>query len=595
MGFSLLFKKLKNDGLSKHEIQKINLIDFSKLKKIDPAVIDGDKKNYINKVYNKLFGKQSLKGFSTLFDGICDLDKKIKIIFRKLVENEFESNVSLIHWLEKSKYHHYIIISMLDINNLGKEYWKFSTIRIYHFPVINRYKLYKFKKAIIGSITFILKYFQSESKVNNLGKPTDNLNLKGFQVMFFPHKTVFYSDLFIKDHFYSKDKSSMFYPKNMIHLEYDNIDIEKTKARYKEYFGFNPYYMSLHDQVKVKKENMFFRILACINKSLIISIIKMKTSPKSLYYMANLYYSYRYFYSALEDFENVKIALVGYDNLFPVALSLALEKRGIKTLALQERFILPFNNNYAYIIDTQFTASNYISSILQNKGDMHCVRDCLPTGLIRSDKLCNLKPNSNTKRIVVFDFHVESNFNDQISHPVLNWSNDLFFRKEIVKLAKDFGNYDFIIRGKNIEWTTITYFSEILNECNNTPNITIDFNYSDFYHSYELCNNSDLIIARHTSIADECISKGFDVILHDYSMNYDSMISDIYPKIDGINFCHSYKELKAHMSFFHRNGYITNQRKKNKIIETLFDGLSDGNVQTRITQYLNDIENKILR
>ena len=126
MGFSLLFKKLKNDGLSKHEIQKINLIDFSKLKKIDPAVIDGDTKNYINKVYNKLFGKQSLKGFSTLFDGICDLDKKIKIMFRKLVENEFESNVSLIHWLEKSKYHHYIIISMLDINSLGIELWKLS-------------------------------------------------------------------------------------------------------------------------------------------------------------------------------------------------------------------------------------------------------------------------------------------------------------------------------------------------------------------------------------------------------------------------------------------------------------------------------------
>jgi len=586
---------LENDDYSKHEIQKINLIDFSKLKKIDPAVIDGDTKNYINKVYNKLFGKQSLNGFSTLFDGICELDKKIKIMFRELVRNEFESNVSLIHWLEKSKYHHYIIISMLDVNSLGKEYWKFSKIRIHHFPVINRYKLYKFKKAIIGTITSILKYFQSESKVNNLGKPTDNLNLKGFQVMFFPHKSLFYDNLFVKDYFYSNNNTSSFNPKNIIHLEYDHLDMLKTKRMYKDYFGFEPHYMSLHDQVKVKKENIYFRILACINKSLIISIIKMKTSLKSLYYMANFYYSYRYFYSAIEDFENVKIALVGYDNLFPVALSLALEKRGIKTLALQERFILPFYNNYAYVIDTQFTASNYISSILQNKADMYCVRECLPTGLIRSDKLRNSRPSSKTKRVVVFDFHIENNFNYQISQPVLNWSNDLFFRKEIVKLAKDFGNYDFIIRGKNIEWTTITYFSEILNEWNNTPNITIDFNYSNFYHSYELCNNSDLIIARHTSIADECISKGFDVILHDYGMNYDSMIRDIYPKIDGINFCHSYEELISYLIFFRKHGYITDPELKKEIINTLFDGLSDGNVQNRITQYLNNIDYQELR
>ena len=110
-----------------------------------------------------------------------------------------------------------------------------------------------------------------------------------------------------------------------------------------------------------------------------------------------------------------------------------------------------------------------------------------------------------------------------------------------------------------------------------------------------LINKSDLIIARQTTIADECISKGYDVIIHDYGINYDCFASSYYPKIPGINFCHSYKQLKAHMTFFHKNGYITNQRVKNKIIETLFDGLSDGNVQNRITQYLNKIDYQELR
>ena len=49
------------------------------------------------------------------------------------------------------------------------------------------------------------------------------------------------------------------------------------------------------------------------------------------------------------------------------------------------------------------------------------------------------------------------------------------------------------------------------------------------------------------------------------------------------------------MMCFKRNGYITNQKLKNEIIDTLFDGLSDGNFQSRITQYLNEIDYQDLR
>jgi hypothetical protein len=308
--------------------------------------------------------------------------------------------------------------------------------------------------------------------------------------------------------------------------------------------------------------------------------------------MASLYYSYLYYYNALREFDNVKIALVGYDVLFPVSLSLALERNGIKTIAVQERFIQPFHNNYFYVIDTQFTASNYISSLLQSKRESFFVNKYISIGLIRSDKLNKPKSKtnnkSNSKRILVFDYPVQNIFNNQISEPVINWKNDHFFRKEIIKIAKDFDDYQFIVRGKNIEWTNIAYFHDILDEWNNTSNITIDTNYSEFYRSYELCNNIDLIIAKHTSIADECISKGYDVIIFDYGINYSCLMGDFYPKIPGINFCHSYKELRDFMNFFHENGYITNERQKTEIINTLFDGLSDGNVQTRIHQYLNE-------
>ena len=278
----------------------------------------------------------------------------------------------------------------------------------------------------------------------------------------------------------------------------------------------------------------------------------------------------------------------------PIPLSLALENNGVKTIACQERFIQPFKNNFDYILDTNIVASKYISSIIQQKREnSFYATNIIPMGLLRSDKLKKPRRTISNhlvrKQVLVFDYHVENNFNYQISHPIANWKNDLFFRKEILKLATEFNDYNFIIRGKNSEWISIPYFYDVFDEWNNTPNISIDVDYSEFYWSYELCNNSDLIIARHTSIADECIAKGYDVIIHDYGINYDCFVSSYYPKIPGINFCHSYKELKEYMMCFKRNGYITNEKQKTKIIETLFDGLSDGKVQKRIHKYLDEI------
>ena len=588
-----------NNDINRKDTVKINLIDFGRLKKLDPAIICYDRNNYIDRVVNRLFKKQSVDQFYRFFNGISNPEKKVKIYLRAIVQHEFEPIVSLIHWLEESKYCNYRIISILDISRMGKEYLKFSKIKIHHFPIINKYKIFLIKKTILGIMRFIVNCLILKPKVKQNQKDDYGIDLKKFQVLFFPHKSVFYGNLFLKDHFYSKDKLSSFHPRNIIHLEYDNMDIEKIKERYKEYFGFEPLYMNLDCFIEKNKEQFYKEIYNCIDKELIRSIIKAKISLRLVRSMVRLYYGYLYYCDALQEFDNVKIALVGYDALFPVALSLALESKGIKTIAVQERFMHPFYNNTTYIIDTQFTASNYILSLLKSKQEFIYVSNCIPTGLIRSDKLIKskTKTKSNPSRgnILVFDHHVENNFNDQIANPVLNWPNDLFFRKEILKLAKDFKDYEFIVRGKNIEWTNIAYFNDILDQWNNTPNITLDADYSEFYRSYELCNKSDLIIARHTSIADECISKGFDVIIHDYGINYDCLFRNFYPKIPGINFCHSYKELKGYMVFFHENGYITNQKLKNEIIDTLFDGLSDGNVQSRITQYLNKIDYQELR
>ena len=43
-------------------------------------------------------------------------------------------------------------------------------------------------------------------------------------------------------------------------------------------------------------------------------------------------------------------------------------------------------------------------------------------------------------------------------------------------------------------------------------NLTISDNYKESHYSYKLCANADLVIAKHTSIADECLASEIPVI-----------------------------------------------------------------------------------
>ena len=51
-------------------------------------------------------------------------------------------------------------------------------------------------------------------------------------------------------------------------------------------------------------------------------------------------------------------------------------------------------------------------------------------------------------------------------------------------------------------------------------NFAISRDYSRPAESYHLCSEADLVIAKHTSLVDECMSWGIPCLLHDYAENY---------------------------------------------------------------------------
>ena len=82
----------------------------------------------------------------------------------------------------------------------------------------------------------------------------------------------------------------------------------------------------------------------------------------------------------------------------------------------------------------------------------------------------------------------------------------------------------------------------ILEKLNNCENIVISDKYAAFY-AYRLCAHADLVIAKPTSIADECLSKEVPVLFHDYTHNMQKIVSDIFDYSQSNLLCHNFHDL----------------------------------------------------
>tara|TARA_B110000008_G_C16916451_1_gene542917 strand:+ start:58 stop:972 length:915 start_codon:yes stop_codon:yes gene_type:complete len=288
----------------------------------------------------------------------------------------------------------------------------------------------------------------------------------------------------------------------------------------------------------------------------------------------------------MKPYRDSSIALVGYDMLWPSNLALALEHYKIKTVAVQERFISSFLNAWPYILDFQLTISDLTSSYLKNN-NISSIGKFVSVGFPRSDNFfINVKQNVH-KRVVVLDYHVEIEDECQQKFwPVVNWVNDIRFRDEILNIAESNSGVEFIFRGKNANWLKSKFHRKIIERASSLKNVKVDIEYTDKFRSYGLCASSDLVIANPTSLAEECVSAGINVIVTDYGINYTENISEWLPESLQDYYCHSYKELKKMFSDFIDNGYVISRNKREKIMHDVFSNLSDGKVKERIQDNL---------
>ena len=119
------------------------------------------------------------------------------------------------------------------------------------------------------------------------------------------------------------------------------------------------------------------------------------------------------------------------------------------------------------------------------------------------------------------------------------------FLEDAIRLAKSFDDSFLIIKYKSEECPIRSnpYFKNILKKISEYKNLLLADDYQESFYAYKLCNNADLVIAKHTSIGDECLIQGIPTLFYEYTHNMKGIQSDAFNYSPSNIMCYDFDEL----------------------------------------------------
>ena len=109
---------------------------------------------------------------------------------------------------------------------------------------------------------------------------------------------------------------------------------------------------------------------------------------------------------------------------------------------------------------------HYIKNIDENELFKHLKEYCsLYKKKIIPEEISKAKGNGK-KIIIALGYQTVNNWFESYTKPLLNWTAQINFLEDIIKLSRHLNNTFIILRLKGIEWTTNTYFKSILDNIN---------------------------------------------------------------------------------------------------------------------------------
>ena len=541
----------------------------------------------------KLMPDKILKKYCNLFS-ISELKvKKLRLMIQDFISSQQRSiaaKIGLWSNLHPSKKIVYISFkfSCFYLSDIGDNVLKVI------IPIdISCFFLKKAKKVIL----LFFKVFNTKSSMkkdeNLYQKNIDDLASK--KVAFVTHQGLSYGAknknfLFEKSLYYSNNIDSSLNKNNILHLDYSNFPNPEE----------NILWVCLN-KIEINKSRVFFKtLLGCLKT---FSLIKNWKTFLGWLFCIKKYNMFLKYNEIIKKFYNLKIALIDHDYLCPKTLILALEKNNIKTTATQDRFITTFYTSYINVmVNTYYAASDYTASFIK-KSKYYDVEYLVPVGQYRSDYIplyrkeaipetISVAKKSGKKILIVLAAHSADNWFESYSEPYLNWSMQIKFLEDFIQLSKYLNNTFIVLRYKTLTWSTNKHFENILKKVNNCENIIISDSYEESFYSYKLCAHADLVIAKHTSLADECLTNEIPVLFHDYSHNMENIVLDIPGYLPSSLVCNNFEELQQKS----KSALLLNSSQIKDEIKELYKKIYYVDKKRDIkTKIINNIENQLIQ
>ena len=366
---------------------------------------------------------------------------------------------------------------------------------------------FKILNFAIAKISNFHKRFKKNENKSNTHDASD------FKICFFPHKGVDNLN-YKKNYFYSNNKDNPFYYSKILHFEWSQLDIPNNSPTAKFYKEKD--IKVLFWNILIRKTNFFKINFLLLFLKVFFSLIKSRVDFENIIAICSIFYRVEENKIKLSYFKNLKVALVGYEILFPQPLAVACRLKKINLVAVQER-TLSTAYGYQFLLDKYFITGPQSKKDLENRLDKKM--EIIETGLIKTKqnleeaKEIKIDPSNNFKlKCLVMDYHSVGDWYVNGRDFIGNWKKNLNFYKVISSLAKNNKEILFLIKGKNYFWLKINFFKDIIKDLNNLDNVKILDDINEWTPS-NCIKNTDFGIALMTSLADEMIVSGKPVII----------------------------------------------------------------------------------
>ena len=141
------------------------------------------------------------------------------------------------------------------------------------------------------------------------------------------------------------------------------------------------------------------------------------------------------------------------------------------------------------------------------------------------------------------------------------------------------------IRSKNDDWCRVPELRDVYEFMKVLPNLEVNRDFR-LNRGYEIASMADMVIAKHTSFAHECLAAGKPVLFYDFLPNARKMISSFFDYEKYPIFVYSYGELEDRIRLFLEKGFYMNEGLFNKMKNRFFGDFYDGNVVKRVHEEL---------